>query len=76
MAAKLYDKILPVHPGSQIDYLDTGVKSIKKFSDKKKSAKNFEYFEGLKLGFPSEIQVSGLYRKVREGSSLISSNFH
>ena len=35
-----------------------------------------EKIDEYKLGFPSKIQVSGLYRKVREGSSLISSNVH
>ena len=38
--------------------------------------KMFEKFDGFKLGFPAEIHVFGLYRKVREGSRSISSNFH
>ena len=36
----------------------------------------FENIEGYMLGFLDKIQISGLYRKVREGSSLISCNFH
>ena len=49
---------------------------MKNVSDEICSANFFENVEGCKLGFPAEIQVSGLYRKVREGSSLISPYFH
>ena len=56
----------------------TGVRRINNSRIEKKSrrTKKKRISRALKLGFPAEIQVSGLYRKVREGSSLISSNFH
>ena len=40
------------------------------------SANKNEHVEGFKLGFPVEILICGLYRKVREGSRPISSSFH
>ena len=54
----------------------TGLRRIKHITDKKYFGDFFRNFSGYFCRFPDKIYGSGLYRKVREGFSLISSNFH
>ena len=62
--------------GTRSEDLSTVVRRIKNHRLKRLSAKNNENKKRYNGGFPAEFLVFGPYRKLRQASRSISSNFH